>query len=132
MHFPHRRLHQPKAGLRSRNSNFKLWLQTSDVFDCRSGSYIQKRLATATKWFGQLKTEKHCLICTFALLYQHRWFVTKWCVWWIMEHVEKSLRILDLHRKEHERRKDFSRWWPNAFFPGVGQQWWSFILPIRN
>ena len=30
----------------------------------------------------------------------------------------KSLRSPDLHRKEHERRKDFSRWWPNAFFQG--------------
>jgi len=42
MHFPYRRLHQPEAGLRSRNSHFRprLWLQlqTSKVFESRSCS----------------------------------------------------------------------------------------------
>jgi len=52
--FPYRGLHQPQAGLRIWNSNFRLWLQTSEVSGFRSGSNIQKLLATVTKWFGQL------------------------------------------------------------------------------
>jgi len=118
MHFPYRRLHQPKAGLRNRNSNFRLWLETSEVFDSRSGSNIQKRLATNTKWFGQLKTEKLCFICTFVLLHQHRWSVTKWCVWWIVEHVQKIGEAPIYTEGSMAVEKIFSRWWPNAFLQG--------------
>ena len=75
---------------------------------------IQKLLATATKWFGQLKTEKHRLICAFVMLHQHRWGVTKWCVWLVVEHVQKCWRSPDLHRKENGRRIDFFQGWTNS------------------
>jgi len=118
MHFPHRRLHQPKAGLHSRNSNFRLWLQTSEVSDSWSGSNIHKLLASATKWFGQLKIEKHCLICTFVLLHQHRCGVTKWCVWWI-----DSGTCAKMLEKPWSTQK--GAWASKRFFPGGGQMHFS-------
>jgi len=53
----------------------------------------------------------------------YRWGVAKWCVWWIVAHVQKNFRSPDLHTMEHGLRKDFSRgeivdfsrWWANAF-----------------
>jgi len=54
-------------GLWSRNSNFRLWLQTSIKF-----------LARTPKWLGPLKTENHALsICTTSLPHKHRTVVTE-------------------------------------------------------
>jgi len=53
----------------------------------------------------------------------------------------KNLRSPDLHTKEHAVWLDYFHVGGNSrfcqvvgkrIFPGVGQQWWNFILPTWN
>ena len=43
----------------------------------RQIKFLARAPALAPKWFGALKTECHCLICTIAIFHQHRWGVAK-------------------------------------------------------
>ena len=87
-----------KPGLLGRNWDFRLWLQlqASKAFLV----WIQHLNELAPKWFGALKTENRCFICTIVFLHQQSWDVAKWWIGWIVGHVQRSLRSLDLHTNE--------------------------------